>query len=71
MLEDGRAAAPSFFCPLTMALMKDPVQDREGIYEDAYHYVVCELASNDAPNRSIFRLQIVLNSVSSPPSSGP
>ena len=25
------AAAPSFFCPLTMAMMKDPVQDREGL----------------------------------------
>lgn len=25
-----RGPAPSFHCPLTMALMRDPVQDREG-----------------------------------------
>ncbi|KAL3815668.1 hypothetical protein ACHAXA_006561 [Cyclostephanos tholiformis] len=30
MRDDDRVAAPSFFCPLTMAVMKDPVQDREG-----------------------------------------
>ena len=31
MRDDG-TAAPSFFCPLTMAMMKDPVQDREGLF---------------------------------------
>jgi len=27
---DRPPAPPSFYCPLTMNLMKDPVQDREG-----------------------------------------
>lgn len=34
MIHDG-AAAPAFFCPLTMAIMKDPVQDREGMFRVA------------------------------------
>jgi hypothetical protein len=45
MRDDDRAAAPSFFCPLTMAVMKDPVQDREGTYEDTKQDVVSESAS--------------------------
>lgn len=42
MLHDGAPPAPSFFCPLTMAIMKDPVQDREGGYNHEFQSV-CSL----------------------------
>ena len=42
MLHDGAPPAPSFFCPLTLAIMKDPVQDREGVYNHEFQSV-CSL----------------------------